>query len=383
MNANAKRSISLFLLLYLTGCSWRVPVEIYQKLSEGRIRIASDIPASNIPCVPQQTGQESELSTRTQVATELTTNFRSGNFAKLEKSYNDYRQSTSRTPSGIWKLSFFYRGTDFKKLYNAKDEESWKKAERQALRWIDTYPTSPAPYIFHSQLLIARAFDFRGTKFSREVTPEAWEPFRQNVEMARTVLVNHKDFASTDPEWYATMMQIAKLQGWSKQEVKDLLHEALSKEPYYHDTYFGAFSYSLPNKWRRGRGSYAETEQFVTDAMAITRKCEGSGMYARLYRRGIRENSEFTEKSSDPGLVSWKKMKNVNWEKMSQGFEDIIVRYPDDWTLNSYAKFACLARDKAKAKELFKKIKGRTIEKPWTDYPPVNPLGCQKWVIEP
>jgi hypothetical protein len=374
--SNPKTTIFLSLFLCLTGCSWQDPVAIYQKWSERKIHIASDIPASTMTCIPTQTSKDSELAIRENINTEVTTAFPSGNFTKLEKSYDHYRQRTSRTPSGVWKLWFFYNGITFEKLYNFKDQASWKKVEDQALKWIDQYPESPAPYIFYSKLLISHAFDFRGRGYSRNVSPNAWKPFHQNIALARAVLEKNKEFTSNDPEWYATMVEIAKLQAWPKQEVKDLLREALDREPYYHGTYFAAFSYTLP-KWS-GR-SLAETEQFVNDAVTITRKCEGQGMYARLYWSGIRGDAEFTEKLSDPGLVSWGKMQNVNWEKMSQGFEDIIARHPDPWNLNNYANFACFARDKAKTKALFKKINGKTLEEPWKYYPQVDLIGCEVW----
>jgi hypothetical protein len=211
--SNTKTAISLSLLLCLTGCSWEDPATIYQTWSERNIHIASDIPSSTMPCIPTQTSKESELSIRDNIETEIASAFPSGNFAKLEKSYNNYRQRTSRTPSGLWKLGVFYNGITFEQLYSSKDQASWKKVEEQALKWIEQYPKLPAPYIFYSKLLISRAFDFRGEGYSSSVSPNSWKLFHQNIALARAVLEDNKEFASNDPEWYATMVDIAKKSG--------------------------------------------------------------------------------------------------------------------------------------------------------------------------
>lgn len=284
----------LLLLLYLTGCSLK-RLTGNQIPPQADMHIASGIPASDMPCVPIQPSKQSELSIRENIYSEAGSNFSSENFAKLETYYNTYRQQKSRTPSGVWKLWFFYRGIGSNEPSTKNSEENWIKIEQKALRWIKASPKSPAPYIFYSQLLIGRAFHFRGEDVARKVPPEAWKPFHENIELARRVLEESKEIASTDPEWYATMLDIAPLQSWSKEEVRNLLHEALAKEPYYYGTYFNAASYLLP-KWS---GSFEEVKQFATDATNITRKCEGHSMYARIYWWAIDDNAEFIKELPD------------------------------------------------------------------------------------
>jgi hypothetical protein len=320
-----------------------------------------------MPCLPRQRFSHSELSLGENISSELVKAFLVGNFEKIEEFYNIYRHRTSRTPDGRWKLPLFYG--EFS-LINLNNEVSWRQNEEQILNWIKAYPKSPAPYIVYSNFLITRAWSFRGGGFAEEVTPEAWKLFKQNIKLARATLEKNQEVASLDPEWYANMLTIAKLQGWSKREVKNLLHEALSKEPYYLETYYKVFSYLLP-KWS---GSFEEAEQFVDDVVAVTKKCEGRGMYARIYWIAFSREYEFNENPFAPA--------QINWKKMREGFEDIMVRYPDAWNLNNYAKFACLARDKEKARALINKIGSKPLIEAW-DQDDVNFTNCQKWALEP
>ena len=56
---------------------------------------------------------------------------------------------------------------------------------------------------------------------------------------------------------------------------------------------------------------------------------------------------------------------DVIWEKMKKGIDDVLKRYPDQWNINNFALFACLANDKEKARELFNLIKQPIIWKVW------------------
>src|SRR5262249_6927932 len=50
----------------------------------------------------------------------------------------------------------------------------------------------------------------------------------------------------------------------------------------------------------------------------------------------------------------------LSYQRMKRGFEACLRRNPDYmWDVNSYCYFACIANDRATAKELFKKIDGR------------------------
>jgi hypothetical protein len=370
-----KKSIFFILSLCLTGCSFIVPV-ILNRATELTTEIASDIPASQQSCVDILNSNISELSIRKNIEDEVASAFSSEDFEKLESYYITYRQRTNRTKTGLWKLVFFYSGIQntYSNLISIKetDENSWNKIKSKISKWINLYPQSPSPYIIYSRFLIDSGWHFRGQGYSKEVNNEAWKLLDENVELARNNLENSKEISSVDPEWYTNMLEIAMLQGWSKQEVKELLQEALFKEAYYHNTYHAAFKYLQP-KWHGN--SFAELEQFARDTAKITSKCEGKTMYARLYWRSISYEGDYINNIGlDPN--------KVKWERLKIGFDDLITRFPDTWNINIYAKFACLAQDKTKTQELMDKIGGTPINDAWGD------IGydfsyCQSWASQP
>ncbi|MBK1990412.1 hypothetical protein A0J48_023290 [Sphaerospermopsis aphanizomenoides BCCUSP55] len=364
-----KISVFMPLALCLTGCSLISPLILIPAPSSFQTRIGSNIPTSNQPCVKIQSYNQSELSLRKNILSEAAATFSLGNFEKLENYYSLYKQRNSRTPSGLWKLRFFYDGLFDTDLTNYDNENSWIKVETKIREWIKTYPQSPAPYIVYSNFLLRRGWHFRGGGFAHEIRPEAWEKFNTNIQLAKNVLEKNKELASVDPQWYANMLHIARLQSWHKREVKKLLREALSKEAYYHETYYEVFEYLLP-KWG---GSFEEAEQFADDAVVITSKCEGKGFYTRIYWRAFNEIREFHSNAfhSTP----------ANWQKMSQSFEDIVKYYPVSWNVNSYGKFACFAGDKAKTKELLTKIGSNPIPEAWKQSG-LDFSSCQKLAFE-
>lgn len=295
-------------------------------------------------------------------------------FDVLDTAYQLYRDRNSRTPSGLWNLSIFYNGlqslSETKQQYS---ESSFDQREKLLLEWLKASPKSPAPYIAYSNLLINHGWYYRGNKYANEVSSEAWVGFNKYIEKARNVLEKNKLIASQDPEWYATMLIVAKAQGWSRQDFDGLFAEAIKSEPNYYATYFNALEYLFP-KWH---GSIDKIDQFVHQAVNTTKSTEGVSMYARMYwvaSQGAYTRDIFTST-------------RANWTEMKAGFDDIILRYPDAWNLNNYAYFACVAGDKAKTKELIKRIGKNVIPQAWPVAEQYDPLSyfsyCQQIAASP
>ena len=45
----------------------------------------------------------------------------------------------------------------------------------------------------------------------------------------------------------------------------------------------------------------------------------------------------------------------------------MLKAFPDQWNINNFAKFACIARDREKAKELIDQVSGDPIPDAWGD----------------
>jgi hypothetical protein len=294
----------------------------------------------------------SEQAERKVISSAAKEAFLSSNFAELERMSLAYRTEKSRTSSGLWKLTLFYLGID-QAIWAASKEgtQALEKLETVTNKWAVQYPDSPAAHIAYSMALITHGWTFRGGGYASSVRPESWAPFRRYIAMARKNLETHKAVASRDPSWYETMLTIARAEAWDADQFDSLLNEALKREPLFYQTYFSALRYLLP-QWH---GDVRAIETFAQDAARRTSEVEGRGMYARIY--WYASQAEFRNNLFDGTLVFWPRMK--------AGFEDVIAKYPDDWNLSNYAKFACLAKDKPKTKELLARLGSSVVLEAW------------------
>ena len=199
--------------------------------------------------------------------------------------------------------------------------------------------------------LVGHGWKFKGSGPGYEVRKENWKPFYEKLTKAREYLLQNKPIASTDPRWYEVMLVIARAEGWGRNKFDELTSEAVAKYPNFYQLYFAALDYLVP-KWH---GNRKEVENFANFAVEHTQSLEDMGMYARVYWYASQTqygNGLFIESS-------------VVWKKMKTGIDDVLARYPDQWNINNFARFACLAGDIDKAKELISRIQGDPIPKAW------------------
>ncbi len=293
-----------------------------------------------------------ELEEREAIQKQTAFLLRSRNFRELERLAQEYRVDRSRTPSGVWKLTCFYAGIPgwFADI-DIKDENYWNSRKSTTEGWIKEYPNSPTPYISHAIVTKQYAWKFRGGGYAHTVPEEAWQPFREHLNKAKAVLEKHKEIASTDPHWYDIMADIANGLSANKSEFQKLINEGLKKEPLYYQLYFTAINYFAP-KWH---GNAEDIEEFANSAVARTKEQEGLGMYARVYWAA--SQYQYGERLFTDS--------NVVWGKMKKGIDDVLKQYPDQWNINNFALFACLAKDREKARELFNLVKEPPIVRVW------------------
>lgn len=316
----------------------------------------------------QQSAVASEIEDRAVISGSAQKAFLRGDFSQLEDVSRSYRTTKSRTSSGLWKLTLLYAGiaAGIDAQARAQDREAaFRELEDTTTKWAQQYPGSPSAHISKSMVHIAHAWAYRGDGYASTVKPEAWAPFRKYISLARRNLEAHKSVAAADPRWYETMLTVARAEGWERDEFDRLLNEALDREPVFYQTYFLALEYLLP-KWH---GGTKEIEAFAQEAVRRTSDQEGRGMYARIY--WFASQTQFKNELFTESFAAWSRMK--------EGFEDVIARYPDAWNLNNYAKFACLAHDKPKARELMKRIESTVVLEAWQ--PQSLRQRCSDWAF--
>lgn len=305
-----------------------------------------------------------ELEERNRISDEVNRLLYQNNFSRLERIAKKYRLEESRTSSGLWKLTLFYAGFDNILPYRTKNPKAWEPFLEKANNWANKYPDSPTPYIAMSTMLIKQAWNIRGSGYAYTVNKNAWKPFYEKVAESKRVLEKSRAISSKDPHWYVNMAEIAIIESWSEKDFDSLINQGLEESPYYFELYFEAMRYYTP-KWH---GDAEKIERFARSALERTRDKEGYGMYARIYWAA--SQSQFKGRLFERS--------DVNWMTMKKGINDVLDKYPDQWNINNFALFSCLAKDKKQTNKLIKMIKGSPIKQAW-----LNNVGyynhCKIW----
>ncbi|OGV59416.1 MAG: hypothetical protein A2X45_22340 [Lentisphaerae bacterium GWF2_50_93] len=308
---------------------------------------------------------------RSTLSTETSGLFNSGDYKKLEELASQLRGNQERWPDGFWKLESFYKGLRSSyTVKNKKSDDDWLDIKMKLDDWISAYPNSITPRVVLGYFMVDFAWHARGGGWANTVTEEGWNKFRDRLAEGKTALNEARTDIKTDcPGWHDAMLVIALGQGWDRKEYDKFFDNAVSIYPTYYSLYFKK-AYHLQRKW------YGRTDNewvaIAENAVEKTSKDEGDTMYARICW------NEITMKGYDSVFED----DSFSWEKMRKGFLDIEKKYPrSSWNLNNFCLFACVAKDRDTARELFKRIGDDPNIKTWTSKDTFN--NWKKWAEKP
>ncbi len=267
-------------------------------------------------------------------------------YEELEKIANEFRTGKTRFPDGGWKIRQFYR--PFGNPYYG-----WGELFRNLDRWLKKYPNSVTARVATAEAWSSFAWEARGKDYARTVTEEGWKLMRERMAKAYDLVKNPPDDPSKDcVHRYHLLLWIANAQGWDRQKYEELFQKAITFEPLYYTYYLDKAYYLLP----RWHGEEGEWQRFANEAVNLTPKSEGMGIYTRILIQ-IWAFNEFTA-FREP---------DISWKKMKQGFLDIERNYPNSMqNLNAFCMFACIAGDKETARGLFKRIGNMPYAEVWS-----------------
>jgi hypothetical protein len=258
---------------------------------------------------------------------------------------NIFRTAKTRFPDGGWKLLSFYNA--FGDPYYG-----WGELFRNLDRWLKRYPASITARVATGEAWSSFAWEARGKGYAKTVTEEGRKLMRERMAKAYELVKNPPDDPSKDcMHRYSLLLWIANAQGWDRQKYEALFKKAVSFEPLYYNYYLVKAYYLLP----RWHGKEGEWQRFADEAVKLTPKSEGMGIYSRILITiwGYKEFTTFKEP-------------DISWSKMKQGFLDIEHNYPNSsYMLNYYCMFACIAGDKITARRLFKRIGDMPYTEVW------------------
>lgn len=286
-------------------------------------------------------------------------------FTELERIADSFLNDRARTSSGLWKIGLYDDAIADVFRCKCSNDEFWIGAEENMKGWIKKHPKSINAHLAYAHMLLEKAWSIRGWGYTDTVAPESWKPFHEQVEKARAFLMEHEAIGISDPRWNNMIVGIANLQGISGAEYEALASAALSRHPDYYPIYFEIMLHHVP-KWG---GSADAIEKFAREAVARSHSNEGQGMYARIYWYASQSqygNNLFQSSS-------------VDWPKMKQGIDDVIKAFPDQWNINNFAKFACIARDREKTRELLDQMSGSPIPSAWGSDAAFE--NCRDWAL--
>ncbi len=269
-------------------------------------------------------------------------------FDVLDGMAQEFRKTKARFPEGLWKLQFFYEGL----VPKDKSPEGWKNYLAIVGKWFEKSPDSITARVAAGSAWEEYGAYVRGKGYADTVTEEMWRVLGESFQKAYGLLENKPSDPTEDcPERYATLLNIARVQGWPRPQFEALFHEAVTFEPTYYPFYLLKARYLLP----RWHGEEGEWQQFAKDAISLTPESEGKSVYMRIVGSFLIpvDITSF----SDPG---------ISWSLLKQGYLDVERNFPGSrWNLNMFCKYACKAGDKETAKELFKRIGDKPYIEAW------------------
>lgn len=278
--------------------------------------------------------------------------FRAGRFDLLEAAAQRYRADKSVSPSGNRLLGSFYDALrNTRGIYGVQDFRAVENQRKQIGAWLTAYPRSGTAKLALADLEITHGWLIRGTGMAASVSTPQWEGFYRQLKRAYDQLLEIEDFAADDPQWRATMLQIATAHGAPDAVFDWLATQALDQDASFAPTRSAILRRRLP-EWG---GSWEAYDQAIDDMTARTAASHGQAIYALSY--WDLADTRFGDHIFKQSLAKWPRMR--------QGFQDLVARYPSDVNLNAFGAFACLARDLETLRPILARLQGRMNAAQW------------------
>jgi hypothetical protein len=267
-------------------------------------------------------------------------------FDEIDRAADQARANDTTLPDGQPLLGAIYDGVAGCFCGVRQTPATW--AQRRALlaEWRRRSPGSVTAEVASIAVRMAYAWSLRSQASNNSAQESrSMEAFGNEAGAAYRMLETASPAARTDPGGYYIRLHIGLALGWPKSSVGATFKEATARYPLYLPLYFAAADY-FNQRWY---GSIEEERQFLDEAVAATRPRLGETLYARIPWAEQTDEGIFLRKEAD-------------WERMRAGFERIIADYPDNWNLNNYMRYACIAEDHATVLRLGPRIKKPLME---------------------
>ena len=267
-------------------------------------------------------------------------------FDRLDADMDAAKARNLKSSDGQPILQFMHSGVAGCSCINYTDE-LWMLHKQRLDEWGKRKPQSLNARLALAGYPLAYGWFRRTGGYASQVSEEGWAQFRKGVQDTGSALMALDAEAKADPRWFVEMMGLALASGWPREDFETLLEQATAKYPEYYAFYFTAAEFYS----RRWYGNREQQNELIERAAARG----GDVLYARLK----------WSTASDGLFVP--PLDRTDWNRMRDGFDEIMKAYPDPWNLNHFARFACQAGDGPTTRQLINLIGDKPIAKAWND----------------
>ena len=135
----------------------------------------------------------------------VTLNLEQEDFSALDQLLEKWNTPEQRDRNGEWKLVGFM-GV----LWSYSGQgRNWKECLERIQRWRKFNPKSAGGAIAEAAYWTAYAWNIRGSEYNPSTDPVAVRIFGERMKRAEQVLKSSKQFASNNPLWYETYLDVA------------------------------------------------------------------------------------------------------------------------------------------------------------------------------
>lgn len=277
-------------------------------------------------------------------------NMNDEDFFELDILMEKWNNPNERDKNGEWKLDRFRNG-----LFYLTQKNKWQEAVALTKKWRRFNRKSPGAAIVEANYWYSYAWHIRGRCTDcNDVDPVAFKVFRERMRRAEQILIDSKGYASNNPLWYETYLEIAIETKRDDKFIQNLFDEGIRKFPRYQKLYV-VMSYQWTPLYGE-KANWQKVEELANFAVNLTSNTDGTNNYAWIYV-GISLQLRLENDIFQDSLVSWTKLR--------ASLEDLTERYPSTENLNNFAAYACRAGDKEAYLKIRPKIQGHTTPEKW------------------
>lgn len=251
----------------------------------------------------------------------------------LERAAAEVALTEARFDTGQYLFEAWYLAT--RSQLATPDPQTTKYIEQ----WSSNRAASSPALLTQALALFGEAWSVRGQGVAATVSPEAWMLFNQKLQLADSTLESAAQNLKNSGPWHLLKVQISFDSSEMRGRRLDILDKAASAWPDSTMLYEAPMSRSQP-KWG---GSFALMDGIARLAANKAKTRTSASMYALVYERAFRGNSQYSLRESD-----------IDWKMAKRGFQELQSAGTNpNWLWKNFAQLACQMRDRDEARRLY------------------------------